>query len=188
MSRIEPIPPREWPEAMRAAIAALRIENPRHPILTTEGERPKALNALGTFAHHPELATAYHHFVGHLLYGTTLSLQQRELVILRVAAVRGCEYEWLQHVVIGGDVGLTAEEIDAVRAGADTPLLRAVDELLENARISDATWTALAGELDTQQLMDLVFTVGAYDLLAMVFLSFDVAIDDDLAKWKRPSP
>jgi alkylhydroperoxidase family enzyme len=173
---------------MRAAIAALRIENPRHPILTTEGERPKALNALGTFAHHPELTKAYHSFVGHLLYGTTLDLPTRELVILRVAARRGCEYVWLQHVVIGGDVGLSDDEIAAARGAADTPLLRAVDELLADARISDGTWAELKGVLDTQQLMDFVFTVGAYDLLAMVFLSFGVEVDADLAKWKRPSP
>ena len=171
---------------MRAAIAALRVENPRHPILTTEGERPKALNALGTFAHHPQLTQAYHSFVGHLLYGTTLDLRTRELVILRVAAVRKCEYEWMQHVVIGGDVGLSDEEIVAARGPANTPLLRAVDELLSDARITDETWNDL--DLDTQQRMDLVFTVGGYDLLAMAFLSFGVEIDADLAGWKRPSP
>ena len=37
-------------------------------------------------------------------------------------------------------------------------------------------------ELDTQQRMDLVFTVGAYDLLAMAFLSFGVELDDDLKR------
>ena len=187
--RIPPLPTGEWPPEMRAAIAALRVANPRHPILTTEGNRPKALNALGTFAQHPQLTTAYHHFVGHLLYGTTLTLQQRELVILRVAALRGCEYEWLQHVVIGSDVGLSDDEIAAVRADLPaTPLLRAVDELLADARVSDATWAELAETFDTQQLMDLVFTVGAYDLLAMAFLSFGVEIDADLSEWKRPSP
>ena len=36
---------------MRAALAALRPADPRHP-LETEG-RPKALNALGTLARHP---------------------------------------------------------------------------------------------------------------------------------------
>jgi hypothetical protein len=38
----------------------------------------------------------------------------------------------------------------------------------------------LAAGLDVEQLMDLVFTVGAYDLLAMAFRSFDVQLDDDL--------
>jgi hypothetical protein len=34
--------------------------------------------------------------------------------------------------------------------------------------------------LDDQQLMDLVFTIGAYDLLAMAFRTFDVPLDADL--------
>ena len=44
------------------------------------------------------------------------------------------------------------------------------------------TWQALAAELDEQQLMDLVFTVGAYDLLAMAFRSFGVELDEDLLR------
>ena len=59
-------------------------------------------------------------------------------------------------------------------------MVRAVDELVADALISDATWAVLAAELDVQQLMDLVFTVGAYDLLAMAFRSFGVPLDDDL--------
>ena len=59
-------------------------------------------------------------------------------------------------------------------------MVRAVDELLADALISDGTWAVLAAELDVQQLMDLVFTVGAYDLLAMAFRSFGVELDDDL--------
>ena len=34
----------------------------------------------------------------------------------------------------------------------------------------------LAGGLDDRQLMDLVFTVGTYELLAMVFRSFGVQL------------
>ena len=60
-------------------------------------------------------------------------------------------------------------------------MLRAVDELVADAQITDVTWAELAGELDRQQLMDLVFTVGAYDLLAMAFRSFGVELDADLA-------
>jgi hypothetical protein len=40
--------------------------------------------------------------------------------------------------------------------------------------------TALAAELDEQQLMDLVFTIGADDVLAMAFQAFAVEFDDDL--------
>ena len=194
--RIPPLPREEWPEEIGAAIAALRGAKQRHPILTTEGGRPKGINALGTLANHIDLMTAYHTFTGHLLYNITLSLRQRELLILRVAHVRDCEYEWLQHVVVASDLGVTDEEIARVRRGADADgwepleaaMLRAVDELIEHAEVSDATWSSLAAELDTQQLMDLVFAVGAYDLLAMAFRTFGVRVDPDLAEWKRPSP
>jgi len=37
-----------------------------------------------------------------------------------------------------------------------------------------------AGEPDEQQLMDLVFTVGAYEVLAMALKSFGVQLDPDL--------
>ena len=67
----------------------------------------------------------------------------------------------------------------------DATLLRAVDDLLSSARVADATWEELAATLDRQQLMDLVFTVGAYDVVAMAFLSFGVEVDDDLAAWRE---
>ncbi|HMQ25957.1 MAG TPA: hypothetical protein PKA98_08210, partial [Acidimicrobiales bacterium] len=63
----------------------------------------------------------------------------------------------------------------------DAAKLRAVDELLDDARIADATWATLAGTLDPRQLLDLIFTVGAYDALAMMMRSFEVPLDADLA-------
>jgi len=59
-------------------------------------------------------------------------------------------------------------------------MLRAVDELVGDAKVADETWAVLAAALDEQQLMDLVFTVGAYDLLAMAMRSFAVELDADL--------
>ena len=188
--RLRPLPPAEWPPEMRAALAALRPAEPRHPFPDPGGDRPKGLNVLGTLALHPALTRAYHTFNGHVLFATTLSVRQRELLVLRVAAVRDAEYEWAQHVVLAGDAGIDDDEVTRVAAGPDAPgwsafdaaLLRAVDELVADAAISDATWAVLAAELDDQQLMDLVFTVGAYDLLAMAFRTFRVELDADLRR------
>jgi AhpD family alkylhydroperoxidase len=186
--RIPPLAPGDWPPEMRDALAALRPPDPRHPMPSREPGRPKGLNILGTLAQYPRLAQAYHTFNGHVLFGTELTTRQRELLILRVAAVRQCDYEWKQHVVQAIDAGLTHDEIDRVAEAPDAPewspleraMLRAADELVANARIGDDTWQALASELDTHQLMDVVFTVGAYDQLAMAFLSFGIELDDDL--------
>jgi len=173
---------------MRGVLAALRVPNPRHPFPSRDPGRPKGLNVLGTLARHPELARAFHTFNGHVLFATTLSERARELLVLRVAAIRDAEYEWAQHVVLGADAGLSPDDIRRIAEGPgadgwlpiDRAMVSAVDELLSDAKVADATWEALARELDTQQLMDLVFTVGAYDLLAMAFRSFGVELDADL--------
>jgi 4-carboxymuconolactone decarboxylase len=175
---------------MRDALAALLPSDPRHAPPERTGDRPKGLNVLGTLAHHPELAQAYHTFNGHILFNTSLSPRQRELLVLRVAAVRECAYEWEQHVVLAGDVGLEPDEIDRIRTGADAPgwspldraMLQAVDDLMARAEVGDTAWAVLAAELDERQLMDLVFTVGAYEVLAMALKSFRVPLDDDLLR------
>jgi alkylhydroperoxidase family enzyme len=183
--RLTPLPPQSWPAEMRTALAPLRPPTPR------SADQPKGLNALGTFARHPALMRAYHVFVGQLLYESSLSARQRELLILRVAAVRGADYEWAQHVVLATDAGISRAEMAAIAGNEphagwpplETALLAAVDELLAAARISDATWSSLSAELSEHQLFDLVFTVGAYDVLAMALRSFGVPLDDDLVPW-----
>jgi alkylhydroperoxidase family enzyme len=190
MARIEPLPPEQWPPEMKDALAAMRPPNPRHPLPSRAGGRPKGLNALGLLAHHPELTRAFNTFNGHTQFATTLTPRQRELLILRVAALRQSEYEWAQHAVLAGDAGLSAGEVAAVADGPDAgewsalerALLHAVDELVATATVTDTTWSALRTELDTQQLMDLVFTVGAYETVAMAFKTFAVELDADLKR------
>jgi alkylhydroperoxidase family enzyme len=193
MARIEPIPPSQWPPEMVEAMAALRPPHPTHPLPPRDSDRPKALNALGTLARHPALTRAFNTFNGHILFATTLSDRQRELIVLRVASIRHADYEWAQHVVLAGDAGLTEDEIARVGEGPsasgwktlDRALLAAVDELVRDAMVSDDTWAALADELDERQLMDVVFTVGTYDALAMAFRSFGIELDDDLQRALR---
>ncbi len=45
---------------------------------------------------------------------------------------------------------------------------------------SGATWAALAAGYDTLQLMDVVFAVGQYTLIAMAMKSFAVPLDKGL--------
>lgn len=187
MARIDPLLPQDFPPEMRAALAALRPPNPRHANPRTE-DRPKALNTLGTFAHHPDLARAYLTFNGHLLLATTLSERQRELIIMRVAAVRQSSYEWFQHLFVARDAGLTDEEVGRIAYGPNAPLwtgieaaiLRSVDEMIIDGGISSPTWQVLAAELDTQQILDVIFTAGGYDTLARMFNSLELSMDDDI--------
>ncbi|MBW8482641.1 carboxymuconolactone decarboxylase family protein [Actinomadura parmotrematis] len=63
--------------------------------------------------------------------------------------------------------------------GLEGAVLRAVDELDGGAALSDRTWAELSAELSERQLMDLVFTIGAYGLLAMAFTTFGVEPENE---------
>ena len=143
MPRIPPLPPDEWGDDVigrhrRAAAAG------RHAGAAAQRRVDrKGLNVLGTLAQHPALMQAYHTFNGHILYTNTLDARQRELLVLRVAARRGAEYEWRQHVHIAADARLhrrrhRADRRGSARRRAGRPstrrMLRAVDELVRRRR------------------------------------------------------
>jgi alkylhydroperoxidase family enzyme len=178
MTRVPPLPPKEWPPEMMDALAALSPANRRHPAPAAD-KRTGGRDALATFAHHPALARAFFTFNGHILWDTTLTPRQRQMVILRVATRRHATYIWGEHVPRALDVGLTDDEIDGITVGPDAPswepldaaLLLAVDELIDDGVISDGTWVILAAELDMQQLFDVVFTAGCYQTTSWLFAS-----------------
>jgi hypothetical protein len=69
------------------------------------------------------------------------------------------------------------------RSGAHSKRhLRSVDELIVDGAITRPTWQALAGELDKQQLLDLIFTVGSYDTLDGMMSSLELGIDDEISE------
>ena len=187
MSRLRPVPRAEWPDSMHDALAAMRPPLPRYQP-ARRADRPQAGNTLDTLAHHPALAQAFLTFNGHILYATTLTERQREILVLRVAACRESAYLWAQHLFLGRDAGLTDEEMGRIAFGPEAPffapletaLIRSVDELIDDGAISAASWTTLAAELDAQQLLDVVFTVGCYNTVAWFFRSFDLEVDPEI--------
>ena len=184
MTRIQPLPFGEWDLDAISVVAPGRQLGPS--------------NALGLFANHPALAKAFLGYNAYLLgRDSTIPPHTRELAILRVAWRRRCRYEWAQHVRIARRAGVTDAEIAMVRAGVgdgdgdgagDAPgheitalIITAADELDANSGLSDATYQALADKFDDRQLMDLVFTIGTYGLLAMAFNAFGLDLDPGLS-------
>jgi len=88
---------------------------------------------------------------------------------------------------------LTDQEILRIMKGPDAEgwssfdatLLQAVDELHKDAFISDSTWVTLAEQYTEQQLMDLVFTVGTYNLASMALNSFVVQLDEGVTGFRK---
>jgi len=54
-------------------------------------------------------------------------------------------------------------------------------DLVRDHVIGDATWARLSEHLDDRVITELIFVVGSYTCLAMVFNSAGIQLDDDLA-------
>ena len=184
MTRIQPLPFGEWDLDAISVVAPGRQLGPS--------------NVLGLLANHPALAKAFLGYNAYLLgRDSTIPPHIRELAVLRMAWRRRCRYEWAQHVRIARRAGVTDAEIAMVRAGADARagagdgdapgheitalIIAAVDELDANSGLSDGIYQALADKFDDRQLMDLVFTIGTYGLLAMAFNAFGLDLDPGLS-------
>jgi alkylhydroperoxidase family enzyme len=119
---------------------------------------------------HPELCRKHTDLGLFLLGSGTLSPRDRELAVLRVAWLCQAPYEWGEHVAVAKSQGMTSEEVERITVGSaaagwsehDCAILRAVEELLTTAMISDETWAMLARTLDEQQLIELPVLIGQY--------------------------
>jgi 4-carboxymuconolactone decarboxylase len=182
---VAPVLPPEWDDpAVQAALAA--FPSGRDFVLARwKDGGARGMHGLGVILRHAALAQAFLTFNNHVATAASVSKRIRELLILRISWLRRAEYEFIQHVVLGRNAGLSEAELERVQLGPDAPgwdavdaaLLRAVDELHADACISQRTWEQLAEHFELKQIMDIVFAVGCYDMLAMVFKTFDVSLE-----------
>jgi alkylhydroperoxidase family enzyme len=168
--RIAPLEPEAIADAALANTASLRKAASRSADVAM-GDVPELVL---TLLRHPELYQRIADLSIQLLGHGSLSARERELVVLRVAWLWQAPYEWGEHVKLAKSAGITSEEIEHVITGSAAPawseyeaaLLRAAEELKQDAMISDATWATLAKRLDDQQLFELPVLVGQFTNVA----------------------
>lgn len=124
------------------------------------------------------------HFAGALMPGGTLPRRETELVILRVAALRECDYEFAHHARLGRRAGLSSEEIEALRTSGDHAwghrdrlLLDVAEELVLSHDLGDPTWERLRQEYDDRTLLEVLLLVGHYDMLATTLMTLRLPPD-----------
>jgi 4-carboxymuconolactone decarboxylase len=145
-------------------------------------------HVLLTFAQYPALTRPFLEFNRHLLSASLLPVRLRQIAILRVAWLRSARYMWASHLRMSLRLGLRAEDFSAVKLGAsaahwseqERTVIRAADQLCERSDLDDEQWSALAKFLDRRQIMDFIFTIGAYLLLALAFNAMRVQREPEL--------
>lgn len=143
---------------------------------------------LRTFAHHPDLANAFSPLNIHLLSNSTLPVKERQIAIMRTAWITKATYMWSSHLQTSISCGLSPDMYGPIQRGTDDPyftefertVIRATEDLVHNRKVSDKNWEALKVEWNEKQLLDFLFTVGCYVMVAGVMRSTGAERQADL--------
>ena len=159
------------------------------------------LNVFRTISHHPELAGVVAKQLAMLLYrGNKLDERLRELIIMRIGWRTGAMYEWTQHWPVSLRIGLSEEEILAVRdpanatclGAAELAVLAATDDVLDNGGGGEAAWQACGKHLHTnEERLELVAAICNWNTFSIMLKSLHIGLEDGVAAWPPdgvPSP
>lgn len=177
MTRLEPLRPDDLDPEQAALYRQItggpRGQGPQHFALTdSEGALRGPFNALLLS---PALGSAYQEVGAAVRYRTLLSPRVREIATLTVAAHWGSVFEREAHEGIGRAVGLTAEELRAIRDGEVPDLADPYERACANLAhamathhdVDDRAWDAWAGTVDARTVFELAALVGYYAALAL---------------------
>ncbi len=138
-----------------------------------------------TLGRHRRLFRGWLRFAGRLMPFGSLPRRETEMVILRVAHLRTCTYEWEHHRHLSRRAGLTLDDLVRIEQGPDAPgwtereraVLAAVDGLHRDGDLDDAVWDDLRAHLDELEAIELVLLAGHYEMLATAIATLRIAPD-----------
>lgn len=150
---------------------------------------PPGMPPLGLFrtlAHNPRVLRRVRR--GGLLDPGSITIRQREIVILRTTARAGAEYEWGVHAAFFGPTAdLDESHLHATVHGdhtaecwtpEDALVVRLTDELFDTSGLTDETWSALREVFDEGQIIELLMLAGQYRAISYIVNGTGVAPED----------
>lgn len=133
------------------------------------------LTLFTTLAHNPRVLSRL--FAGGLLDAGSVTVRQRELMILRTCAQAGADYEWGVHAALfAAAAGLDGGQLAATKrdnplgpdwSAEDLLILDTADALFAQADLSDGQWAALSGRFRPAQVVELLALAGYYRAIAL---------------------
>lgn len=181
LPRIAPLEP-PYPPQMQAEFDKLMHGAPPLLLFRTVARNPRVLQRF---------------MAGGLLDRGSVSLRQRELMILRTCARCGAEYEWGVHVaVFGAKAAWTEAQLhstvhggggDACWSAGESLLLTLADQLHDSNRVDDALWARLSASFGDDQLVELVMLAGLYHAVSYVINAAGVQHEAFAPRFPEPS-
>lgn len=146
-------------------------------------------NLFLTLLQHPRLLKRFNAFAGTFMAFGLMDVEDRELVILRIAARTSCEYELVQHLPLARETALSEAAIAAVLvpvppvdalSAHQARLVAAADQMLTTGAVEDRSWNALAARYSHAEMLELVTLVAFYRMTADVLNVVGIQPEDDL--------
>lgn len=123
--------------------------------------------------HTPGLASAWFDFNNAVRFQTGLDDRVREMVIMRVAALTGCDYVWNVHQSqYAAPAGITPPEVEALKSrreagvfGArDGALLAYVDAVTRDVAVPDAVFDGMRRHFGDRETVEVTVLIAAYNM------------------------
>jgi 4-carboxymuconolactone decarboxylase len=125
--------------------------------------------------------------LGGAVLSTALDARRREIAVLRVAHASQAPYEWAQHEQLARNVGVTAEEIEAVEVEEPVASLdeecnlicRVADEVTRDVRLSDEALEQIIDRYGPREATELILLVSYYNMVSRFLESTRVEVENE---------
>lgn len=132
--------------------------------------------------HSPGLAQKVMEAGAHIRLRSTLTMGERELIILAVAREKDGAYEWSAHVGQARNHGVAESTIETVRdngdlSGLDEPerdIVEYVRQLLRTNRVTDELYNRLLDRKGLRWVVELTGTIGQYQYISAINNAFEL--------------
>ena len=172
MNRIREIPPAELTPEQKNVFEQL------------VAGRGRILGPYKIWIHSPTLASGMEHIGTYLNKRCSLSPREVETGILLIAQHWDADYVRQAHIRLGKEVGLTAEQIDAILSGRDPEftdaheraVYRFASALVAGARMTDAEFAEVESVLGRDGVAEVLVLIGYYTSVALGMKVHEVPI------------
>jgi AhpD family alkylhydroperoxidase len=136
--------------------------------------------------HTPALASAWFDFNNAVRFRTGLDDRVRELVIMRVAALTGCDYVWRVHQAqYAGPAGVTPQQVEALRdwrksglfGPKESALLAYVDAMTRDVTVAEDVFKSLREHYSEREVVETTVLVAAYNMHTRLLKALDIQPD-----------
>ena len=133
--------------------------------------------------HTPGLASAWFDFNNAVRFRTDLDDRVRELVIMRVATLTGCDYVWKVHETqYAAPAGVTPQQVEALRdwrrsglfGAADSALLAYTDAMTRDVTVADDVFKSLREHYSERDVVEITVLVAAYNMHTRVLKALEI--------------